>query len=236
MPDHSEIDRAIGELLTLLVVDDCCLYREGLVALLEREPDIGKVLAVADASALVEDLSSSTPDVILVNLASSGSPDLIALARERAVDAAIIAIGVGDSDQEIVECAEAGVAAFLLRSEPFDHLVSLVRAVMAGGVTFSPRASAALMRRLAQLAGGRESARHQVPVLTEREDQVFRLLDVGMSNQQIAEHLGIEQHTVKNHVHNILVKLGVSRRGEAVAAMRALRASSHRRLADGAPH
>jgi DNA-binding NarL/FixJ family response regulator len=223
-------------MLTLLVVDDCCLYREGLVALLEQEPEIGTVLAVADPSTLVTSLSVSTPDVILVNLASSDSSSLIALARQRAVDAAIIAIGVGDSDQEIVECAEAGVAAFLLRSEPFDHLISLVRAVVAGGATFSPRASAALMRRLAQLADGRDGARHQVPVLTEREDQVFRLLDAGMSNQQIAERLGIEQHTVKNHVHNILVKLGVSRRGEAVAAMRALRARANGRLADGAPH
>jgi DNA-binding NarL/FixJ family response regulator len=230
----SDVVARDDQLITLLVVDDCRLYREGLVSLLEREPDIGEVHGVTDASTLEATLSGCTPDVILVNLASKDTGGLIALARERAVGAAIIAIGVGDSDQEVVECAEAGVAAFLLRSEPLHHLTSMVRAVMAEGATFSPRASAALMRRLAQLADGRDDARHQVPVLTEREDQVFRLLDAGLSNQQIANRLGIEQHTVKNHVHNILVKLGVSRRGEAVAAMRALRAGARGRLAHGA--
>lgn len=208
---------------SLLVVDDCRLYREGLVSILEKEPDVASVHQAWNVDTVVDHLDRTQPNVVLINLASWESAHLISVVRSRAPESEIIAIGVGESDEEIVECAEAGVAGFLLRSEPFHHLTTLMRGVMAGDAACSSRASVALMRRLAQLADGRESDERRVPVLTRREDQVLRCLDTGLSNHQIAEKLGIELHTVKNHVRHIFVKLGVSRRGEAVAAMRAHR-------------
>jgi DNA-binding NarL/FixJ family response regulator len=207
----------------VLVVDDCCLYREGLASMIEREPDVGDVRCAHDWPSIAAALERSVPDVVLVNLASADSHALMTGLRRRSPSSLLVAIGVGDSEQEIVACAEAGIAGYLLRSEPFSHLIRLVRHVVAGETVCSPRASAALMRRVAVLA---EERTQRVPVLTEREDQILGLLDMGLSNQQIADRLCIELRTVKNHVHHILGKLGVSRRGEAVAVIRSLRADA----------
>ena len=215
-----------SERLGLLIVDDCRLYREGLASILDKEPDVGSTHVAQDEASIAASLAAEQPDVVLINLATWDALALIARLRESAPAALIIAVGVGDSDQEIVECAEAGVSGFLLRSEPFHHLMTLVRGVLAGGTVCSPRASAAFMRRLAKLADDRVSLARKVPVLTDREDQILGFLDTGLSNQQIADRLDIELRTVKNHVHHILAKMGVSRRGEAVAAMRSLRGAS----------
>jgi DNA-binding NarL/FixJ family response regulator len=220
----------------MLVIDDCCLYREGLVSILDKQPDAGVIKASYDRGSTERHLAGWQPDIVLVNLDSRDSAQLIALVRERSPSSLIIAIGVAESDQDIVACAEAGVAGFLLRSEPFHHLMMLVRVVVAGDTLCSPRATAALMRRLAQLADegpaeGRVPQQRQVPVLTRREDQILGYLEAGMSNQGIAELLGISLRTVKNHVHHLLTKLGVSRRGEAVAVMRSSRGAGPAALA-----
>jgi DNA-binding NarL/FixJ family response regulator len=209
--------------VAVLVVDDCCLYREGLVSLVEREPDMCDVQCAHNWASIVTSLEHGIPDVVLVNLASVESHALMTALRMHAPSSRIVAIGMGDSEQEIVACAEAGISGYLLRSEPFSHLIRLVRHVVAGEAVCSPRVTAALMRRLAVLA---EERKQRVPVLTEREDQILGLLDIGLSNQQIADRLCIELRTVKNHVHHILGKLGVSRRGEAVAVIRSIRAGS----------
>lgn len=212
-----------GGWLSVLVVDDCCLYREGLSAMIEREPDIREVGSAYDWPSIVDALERCVPDVVLVNLASADSHGLLTGIRAQSPSSLIVAIGIGDSESEILACAEAGIAGYLLRSEPFSHLIGLLRRVMAGEAVCSPRVTAALMRRVAVLA---QERRQRVPVLTEREDQILGLLDLGLSNQQIADRLCIELRTVKNHVHHILGKLGVSRRGEAVALARSMRTAT----------
>ncbi len=209
--------------LAVLVVDDCCLYREGLASMIEREADVGNVSVAQDWHSVVTALARRTPDVALINLASVESVALMSALRRYSPAVRILAIGVGDSESEdeIIACAEAGVAGFLLRSEPFSHLIRLLRHVVAGETVCSPRVTATLLRRLAEVA---EERRRRVPVLTAREDQIVGLLDMGMSNQEIADRLCIELRTVKNHLHNVFGKLGVSRRGQAVAAVRSVRA------------
>jgi DNA-binding NarL/FixJ family response regulator len=206
--------------LSVLIVDDCCLYRDGLASIIEREPAVAEVRRAADWPSIRASLDRATPDIVLLNLASVESRMMMTGVRHASPAALIIAIGVGDSEREIIACAEAGVSGYLLRSEPLSHLMRLVRGVVAGETVCSPRVTAALMRRLAHVA---EERQRQVPPLTAREDQILGLLDLGLSNKQIADRLGIELRTVKNHVHHIFGKLGVSRRGEAVAAMRSLR-------------
>jgi len=217
--------------LLIMIVDDCRLYREGLASILDKEPDVRAIYSAQDARSFVAVIDTEYPHVVLVNLATWHSQDLITSLRRLSPSSLIIAIGVGESDQEIIACAEAGVSGYLLRSEPFQQLMTLVRSVVAGETVCSPRASAALMRRLAKLAEDRLTQARKVPVLTDREDQILGFLDNGLSNQQIADRLGIELRTVKNHVHHILAKLGVSRRGEAVAAMRSLRGNDPLSLA-----
>jgi DNA-binding NarL/FixJ family response regulator len=205
--------------LSLLIVDDCCLYREGLASIIEREPDVAGIACAHDWPSILSSLDHDVPDIVLVNLASVNSRVLMAGVRDVSPSSLIIAIGVEGAEHEIVDYAESGVSGYLLRSEPFSYLMQLVRSVAAGEAVCSPRVTAAFMRRLADLA----SERRRAPVLTEREDQILRLLDCGLSNQQIADKLYIEVRTVKNHLHNLFGKLGVSRRGEAVAAIRSRR-------------
>jgi DNA-binding NarL/FixJ family response regulator len=209
--------------LSILIVDDSRLYREGLGAVIANEPAVGTVLMAEDAASLARVIAGECPALVLVNLASVGGLALLRGVRDAAPTAHLIAIGVLESESEIIACVEAGIAGYLLRSEPLANLMRLIRSVMAGETVCSPRVTAALMRRVAVLAAERRAA---VPVLTEREEQIVDLVDRGMSNQEIAERLGIELRTVKNHVHNILSKLGVRRRGEAVAAVRMLRGNS----------
>ena len=201
--------------LSVLIVDDCCLYREGLASIIEREPDVIGIGCAHDWPSILSSLDHNVPDLVLVNLASADSHILMAGVRDMSPSSLIIAIGVDDAEHEIVACAEAGVSGYLLRSESFSSLMQLIRTVVVGEAVCSPRVTAALMRRLADLASERRA-----PLLTEREDQILRLLDMGLSNQQIADRLCIEVRTVKNHLHNLFGKLGVSRRGEAVAAFR----------------
>ncbi|MBL7501502.1 response regulator transcription factor [Frankia sp. CNm7] len=208
--------------LSVLVVDDSRLYRDGLAAIVGREPDVADVRCAEDGPSVDAALARGAPDVVLLNLATLESRALMARLRRAAPSARVIGIGVGDSEEEMIACVEAGISGFLLRHEPFSQLMRLVRRVVVGESFCSPRVTAALMQRLAHLAAERQ----RVPVLTEREDQILGLLEYGLSNQQIADRLGIELRTVKNHVHHILRKLGVSRRGEAVAVFRAARTGS----------
>jgi DNA-binding NarL/FixJ family response regulator len=209
--------------LSILIVDDSRLYREGLGAAIANEPTVGTVRMAEDAASLAAIIATYCPTLVLVNLASVGGLGLLRAVRAAAPTAQLIAIGVLESESEIITCVEAGVAGYLLRSESLSKLLRLIRSVMAGETVCSPRVTAALMRRVAVLAAERQAA---TPALTERENQIVDLVDRGMSNQEIAERLGIELRTVKNHVHNVLSKLGVRRRGEAVAAVRALRGGS----------
>ena len=101
-----------------------------------------------------------------------------------------------------------------------EHLLRVVRSVLAGETLCSPRTTALLLRRVRALAEGQVLSKRAVPVLTAREQDVLDHLDMGLSNQEIADRLGITVRTVKNHVHNILEKVGARRRGEAVAAFR----------------
>lgn len=205
--------------VSVLIVDDCTLYREGLAAIIPSESAVADVRAAHDLGSLHASIGSCTPDVILLNLASIGSRTLLSTARTISPESRLIVIGVSEDDEEqIVACAEAGVAGYHLRTESLHDLLQLIQAVAMGETKCSPRVTAVLLRRLSALA-----ARHRpastVLTLTAREDQILRLLHVGLSNRQIATRLCIEVHTVKNHVHSVLVKLGVRTRAEAAAVL-----------------
>jgi len=134
----------------------------------------------------------------------------------------LVVLGVSEEDEaEIVSYAEAGVAGYHLRSESLEDLLVLIHKVAAGGSLCSPRVSAILLRRLSALASqGRPAAKELV--LTSREIQILRMLEMGLTNRDIAEQLRIAVHTVKNHVHSLLTKLGVSTRAQAAARARAI--------------
>jgi len=205
--------------MKVLVVDDSAMYREGLAASLAAEWGESAVHSAADLASMRMAIDRQVPDVILLNLASADSHALFLAARQASPASRVVVIGVRERDEdEIVACADLGVAGYHLRSEPLERLMTLIVAVDAGETMCSPRVTAIIMARLSSLAANQAPAA-RVLGLTPREVQILRLVDLGLSNKEIADRLCVEVHTVKNHMHNVLAKCGVRRRADAAAIL-----------------
>lgn len=205
----------------VLIVDDCTLYREYLAAVLASHGAAAPGVAWDQAS-LMAAFEATLPRVILLNMATRDSPALLRQALKFSPHVRVVVLGISEDDEsEIVACAEAGVAGYHLRSESLDELLVLIQKVAAGESLCSPRVSAILLRRLSALASQRQPAAKEL-VLTAREIQILRMLEMGLTNRDIAEQLCIAVHTVKNHVHSLLTKLGVSTRAQAATRARAI--------------
>jgi DNA-binding NarL/FixJ family response regulator len=204
---------------SILIIDDSTLYRENLAATIALYGTASPGLAW-DLPSLVKALEDTTPSIVLLNIATRDSALLLRAAMEISPNVRVIVLGVSEDDEsEIVACAEAGVVGYHMRTESLEDLFVLIRKVAAGKSFCSPRVSAILLRRLSALASQRPPAANEL-VLTAREAQILRMLELGLSNQDIATQLRIAVHTVKNHVHSLLTKLGVSTRAEAAALSR----------------
>jgi two-component system nitrate/nitrite response regulator NarL len=195
------------------------LYGEGIAELLTRRgfPVVG---TAPTAEECVRVAGAHASMAVLVDLA--GTDGLAALERlaTELPDAGIVALSVPEDEGTVIACAEAGATAYVSREETADDLDRALTCLALGGSACPPRLTAMLLRRLrATGAEGRAKghARERVEHLTPREREVLRLMERGLSNKQIARELCIEIPTVKHHVHNILEKLDVRRRGEAVA-------------------
>jgi DNA-binding NarL/FixJ family response regulator len=207
---------------SILIIDDCTLYRENLAATFVANGAATPGVAW-DLHSLVAALESAAPSIVLVSIGTRDSLMLMQAALQMRPNVRAIVLGVSEDDEStIVACAEAGIAGYHLRSESLTDLLALIRRVADDEAVCSPRVSAMLLRRLTALAAQRQPASEEL-VLTDREVQILRLLELGLSNRDIAARLCIAVHTVKNHVHNVLTKLGVSTRAEAAARFRTVR-------------
>ena len=217
---HVPVERTASDLQSrIIIVSDTRLYREGLALSLERVDRV-VVVGVADsvASALTC-IQDQNPDVALLDFAMPEAlalPDAIAAARIRVK---VVAFSVSDTEDEICECAEAGITGYVARNGSKEDLIAAVENAVRGEVLCSPRVAASLFRRLAAHV---QTTRQRPPeaALTSREQDIIALIDRGLSNKEIARQLKISLPTVKNHVHNILEKLQVRRRGAAAALLR----------------
>ena len=194
------------------------LYCEGLACLLAREASV-EILGTGDERHdVIARADELGPEVVLLDPTMPDGMETIrdlALARE----VRVIAIGCRENDAQMIACAEAGVSGFLTPDASLPDLVAAIHGAGEGELLCSPKMAGALLRRVTALASGR-STDGAASGLTMRELQVVRLIDAGLSNKQIAAQLEIELSTVKHHVHHILEKLEVERRGEAVARLR----------------
>ena len=218
--DRVPVHRAAAVLQPhIIIVSDTRLYREGLalsLARVDRVVVVGVADTVASALICIED---KNPDVALVDFAMRDAlelPHAIAAAR---MQVKVVAFSVADTEDEICECAEAGIAGYVARHGSREDLITAVENAVRGEVLCSPRVAASLFRRLAARV---QTTRQQPPEapLTGREREIIALIDRGLSNKEIARQLKISLPTVKNHVHNILEKLQVRRRGVAAALLR----------------
>ncbi|MET0698643.1 MAG: response regulator transcription factor [Mycobacterium sp.] len=205
-----------------LIFNDCTLHRENLAGIIAA---YGADMATVawDSVSLSESLSEAHPDIVLLNLVTQDDMALLQMIRQKSPHARVIVVGISDEDEStIIACAEAGVAGYHLRSESLDDLIELMSKVVDGQSVCSPGVSAILMKRLSALAAQPRPADKEL-VLTSREVQILRMLELGLSNREIADRLCIALHTVKNHVHRVLSKLGVSTRQQAAALSQSIR-------------
>jgi DNA-binding NarL/FixJ family response regulator len=195
------------------------LFREGLAFVLCQQQDISVAICVAEARDAFVDVEKLSPDVIVLDFSQRGRDGLqeACQLREAVPGAKLLLMGLTESESDILACIEAGAAALLQREASLGELVDCIRAVIAGEAPCSPKMAALLFSQIAQSAHARKHLQLQgLPHLTRRERQILALIEEKYSNKEIAVQLHIEVQTVKNHVHNILEKLQLHSRREAV--------------------
>lgn len=198
---------------SVLIVTDVGVFGEALARVLEERADL-RVRGVADSdSEALERVLQNTPDVVLLDPAMPRARQLARSLRRDRAPSKVVVLGLAEVETSAVDWATEGIHGFVTRENSLDQLVSVIRGVLEGRCLCSPTVAAALLRELAKRAHGRGRG-ERAPSLTQRQYEVGHLLAHGMSNKAIASELGITVSTVKNHVHNILRKLRLNRRGE----------------------
>jgi DNA-binding NarL/FixJ family response regulator len=198
--------------IRVAVADDHPVVREGLLAMLETQPDfavVGEAGTGPEALALID---SAKPDVLLLDLELPGLDGVGVLRRLKSDGAPtrVIVFTVFDTDDRIIAALEAGAAGYLLKGTPRAELFAAVRTVAGGDSLLAPVATSAVLRRV-------RGESTLSPTLTAREHAVLEHLARGLGNKQIAAALGISERTVKFHVSSIFTKLGATTRTEAVS-------------------
>ena len=195
-----------AQIIRVLLVDDHPVVREGMAALLNRRADMEVIGEVANGRAAVDFYQEHQPDVTLMDLRmpEMGGVEAIVTIREQFPQAKIIVLTTYDGDEDIYRGLQAGAMAYMLKDTPRDALLETIRAVHAGQRRISPEVASKLAERIMGQS------------LTERELAVLQEIVAGKSNREIGQSLTITEGTVKAHVNNLLGKLGVSDRTQAV--------------------
>jgi DNA-binding NarL/FixJ family response regulator len=207
------------EAIRVLIVDDHALFRRGLIMVLESEEGIEVVAEAEDGEEAVRKAADAAPDVVLMDVRMPRVSGIEATRQIADVvpTAKILMLTVSDEEEDLYEAIKAGATGYLLKEISIEEVADAIRAVTHGQSLISPSMASKLLTEFNSLAR-RAEEKQQVPAprLTERELQVLKLVAQGGSNREIAEQLFISENTVKNHVRNILEKLHLHSRMEAV--------------------
>jgi DNA-binding NarL/FixJ family response regulator len=208
-------------MIRALIAGRSRVHREALALALSQARRVRVLGTASRREEILARLAEAPPDIVLVDFAMPESVSIVAEIRRRTPAVKVVAITLGDTEAEVIQLAEAGVAGYVLPDGSLDDLIITVESAVRGELYCPPRVAFTLLRRVGAIAletaaATTDDAEHSpIQGLTGREREILQLVDQGMSNKQIARHLGIEVATAKNHVHNILRKLHVHRRIEA---------------------
>jgi DNA-binding NarL/FixJ family response regulator len=205
--------------IRVLIVDDHALFRRGLEATLQLEPDIIVVGEAGDGAEALEVAQRELPDVVLmdVRMPRHSGIEACKVIKLEVPSARIVMLTMSDDEADLYEAVKAGASGYLLKDVPVDDLADSIRAVYGGQSLINPSLASKLLTEFATMSQ-RGSAPQSVapPKLTAREMEVLRAVARGLNNREIAKELFISENTVKNHIRNILEKLQLHSRMEAV--------------------
>lgn len=210
-------------MIRLLLVIGIRFYRDGLVTTLQRNGNITVVGTATDSQDALTQVLRLEPDVVLLDAGIDGSRELARALYRSVPGCKVVVAAIKETADVVIEWAEVGIAGFVSRDETLDHLVATITSVANGELPCSPRIGALLLQRVGALAVRAHTnlaGMDRAISLTPRETEILALIARGLSNKQIAREFGISVATTKNHVHNILNKLNLHRRSDAVLFLR----------------
>jgi two-component system, NarL family, nitrate/nitrite response regulator NarL len=215
--------RGTDKTVRVILASPVHLVQEGLAGTLRRRKNIAVVDAVGLDPGGIAKIAEAQPDVVLVDLGQTGPAAAAQLINTACPSAKLVAFGLDETDSHVFACAAAGFSSYVRREAGADELYRALLDAVEGRVHCAPHIAAAMFARLAGLTHEHDQ-QEPLPSLSSREGEILALVEQGRSNKEIARQLAISAATVKNHIHNILQKLQVSRRGQAAARLRARRA------------
>ncbi len=204
-------------MIKVMLVDDQNLVRKGVRSLLELSEELDVVAEAADGAEAIRTIPEIQPDVVLLDTRMPGLSGLDVLTQLSDSDALppTIILTTFDDDEIVLAGIKAGAKGYLLKDVALAELVSAIKTVAGGGTVVKPAVTQRLLKGLENLQTDFSSLDRPDP-LTDRETEILRLMAGGYSNKEIANSLGVVEGTVKNHVSNILSKMGVRDRTRAV--------------------
>jgi two-component system, NarL family, nitrate/nitrite response regulator NarL len=201
--------------IRVFIVSNVRLHREGLAALLRGCPTI-EVLGANNVQETHDTLNGTAADVALIDAQSASDSETVGALRRICARVRILAVGIRETASEVLACAAAGIDGYVPMDAALGDMVTAIENVVRGELLCSPKVAASLYQSIG-------TARSTIDTpLTMRELQVADLMNRGLPTKEIAWRLGVQPCTAKNHVRNILHKLQVHRRGQAVAKLRTL--------------
>lgn len=204
--------------MKVLVVTEIRLYRDGVAEALRRLDDVELVVTAATGPGAVLAARRADCDVALLDMAVAGSTQIAASLLTARPRLKVVALGVPEDGPEVVACAEAGICGYVSREASLSELADALRIAIRGEAPVSGKVAAGLLRHIAFHARMQQT-RVVSRQLTPREREVLQLVQSGMTNRQIARALDLQLSTVKNHVHSVLTKFGVTRRADVHSAL-----------------
>jgi len=208
-----------GEAIRVIVADDHAVFRRGLEMVLESEPDIEVVAEAGNGKEATELAIEHMPDLVLMDVrmpAHTGIEAAKAI-KDAVPHSKILMLTISDEEEDLYDAIKAGASGYLLKEISIEEVADAIRKVHAGQSLISPSMASKLLNEFASMAK-KDEQKQQMPAprLTDREMEVLALVAQGMNNRDIAKELFISENTVKNHVRNILEKLHLHSRMEAV--------------------